>query len=81
MVKWIYRKILVVITDEEWDIKKLKDPKGKTTTGDAVVQRVHNAGYTPYAIIVRPNEDMDLNEDKIVSNRKWPQMTGSNPDI
>ena len=63
-----FRKVIVVITDEEWDIKKLQDPSGKKTTSDAVIERVHKAGYFPYAVIVRPNEDNDLNEDTIVSN-------------
>ena len=61
---------MVVITDEEWDIRKLKDPKGKVTTGNAVIKRVHDSGYQTYAIVVRPNQDQDLNEDTIVSVTK-----------
>lgn len=65
MFKSSNKKVIVVITDEEWDIKKLQDPSGKKTTSDAVIERVHKAGYFPYAVIVRPNADNDLNEDTI----------------
>ena len=35
------KRFLVVFTDEEWDLEKLKDPSGNTTTREAVIKMVH----------------------------------------
>ena len=64
----LLRKVVIAISDEEWDLKKLVDADtGKRTDRDTVCDRVHNAGYTPYAIIVRQTEDkIQESEDFIV---------------
>ena len=57
---------MIVISDEEWDIKKLQGPKGGKTDANAVCDLVHDAGYKVHAVIVRPNRDDDLIEDDIL---------------
>jgi len=57
----------VVISDEEWDIKKLQNSKGSRTDAKSVVNLLHGAGYKVHAVIVRPNRDEDLNEEEILS--------------
>jgi hypothetical protein len=60
-------KQIIVISDEEWDIRKLCGPNGGTTNREEVTALVHGAGYDVHAVIVRPNRDDDLNEDVIES--------------
>ena len=62
-----FRRVLLVIAKptEEWDIKKLKNQSGSTTTDQEVCNLIHQQGYEPYAIIVKPNrldEDNDFIE-------------------
>ena len=63
------RRVLLVIAKptEEWlrDINKLKNSSGSTTTDQEVCNLIHQQGYEPYAIIVKPNrldEDNDFIE-------------------
>ena len=49
------RRVLIVVTDEEWDIKKLKNTSGQQTDRNAVCELMHQAGYEPFAVVVRPN--------------------------
>ena len=78
------KKQIIVITDEEWDIKKLKGPNGEITTRDEVRKLVHIAGYEVHAIIVRPNRNKDLNEDVIqkltVSRERYHKVYTDNFD-
>ena len=60
------KKQVIVISDEEWDIRKLSGPEGGITNREAVTKLVHDAGYDVHAVIVRPNRDEDLNEDVIL---------------
>lgn len=79
------KKVVIAISDEEWDLKKLVDADtGKRTDRDTVCDRVHNAGYTPYAIIVRQTEEKiqeseDFIVEKFCRNKKRYQSvrTGS----
>ncbi len=58
---------MVVISDEEWDIKKLHNPEGEIATVAEVRDAVHAAGYQVHSINVRPNHDKDLNEEEILA--------------
>ena len=60
------KKVIVVISDEEWDIRNLKNVNGKKTNSAAVSKLVHDAGYEVHAIMIRPNRDSDLNEDVVI---------------
>ena len=60
------KKMIVAISDEEWDIRKLNNANGQRTNAAAVQKLVHNAGYEVHSITVRPNRAKDLNEDTIL---------------
>jgi len=63
------RRVVVIVSDEEWDVKKLANAyegEGVHSDGDQVCGKV-NELYTPMAVIVRPNEFADQNEEFIVN--------------
>ena len=60
-----FRRVLVIISDEEWDIKNLKNASGSKTTDEEVCNLIHQQGFEPYAIIVRPNRFEEQNNDFI----------------
>jgi hypothetical protein len=60
-------RVIIIVSDEEWDVKKLANAyegSGVHSDGDAIAAKV-NELYTPMAVIVRPNEFADQNEDFI----------------
>ena len=60
-----FRRILICITDEEWDIKALKNDRGQKTSREEVCKMMHQAGYEPFAVVVRPNHFGEQNNDFI----------------
>ena len=58
-------KILIAITDEEWDIKNLKNDRGQRTSREEVCKLIHQTGYEPFAVVVRPNHFGEQNNDFI----------------
>ena len=61
---------MIVISDEEWDIKSLKNPEGELATVAEIHAAVIEAGYEVHSITVRPNHHKDLNEDEILDLTK-----------
>lgn len=61
-------RILIVFSDEEWDVKHLSNAFGDGTTNGADVCSKNAENYETFACIVRPNRDADQNEDFIVGN-------------
>jgi len=62
------RTCLIVVSDEEWDIKHLKQAPefgSGTATADGVCKNVHDAFDAVHAVIVRPNRFQDQNEEFI----------------
>jgi len=59
------KRILICITDEEWDIKNLKNDRGQKTSREEVCKLIHQAGYEPFAVVVRPNHFGEQNNDFI----------------
>jgi hypothetical protein len=58
--------IIIVVSDEEWDVKKLQNAFGSgNATADSVCAAVHKAYSQLFAVIVRPNRFNDQNEDFI----------------
>jgi len=58
-------RVLIIFSDEEWDVKNLANAFGSgKATNDSVVA-VNNQNYETYACIVRPNRNADQNEDFI----------------
>jgi hypothetical protein len=58
------RQILIIISDEEWDLNGLKTPSGDAAS-DVTIARQTAANFETYPVIVRPNEIKDLNDDFI----------------
>jgi len=59
---------LIVVSDEEWDIKHLKcapEFGSGTATAEGVCKAVHGAFDSVHCVIVRPNKFQDQNEDFI----------------
>merc|ERR1711885_99633 len=59
---------LIVVSDEEWDIKHLKQAPefgSGTATADGVCKNVHDAFDAVHAVIVQPNRFQDQNEEFI----------------
>ena len=56
---------MICITDEEWDIKTLKNDRGQKTSREEVCKMMHQAGYEPFAVVVRPNHFGEQNNDFI----------------
>lgn len=61
-------RILIVFSDEEWDVKHLSNAFGAGKTDGATVCAKNAENYETFACIVRPNRDADQNEDFIVGN-------------
>jgi len=59
------KRILICITDEEWDIKALKNNRGQKTSREEVCKLMHQCGYEPFAVVVRPNHFGEQNNDFI----------------
>jgi len=62
------RTVLIVVSDEEWDVNHLVQPSefgGGKATADNVCANVHKAYADVFAVIVRPNRFKDQNEDFI----------------
>ena len=53
------------MTDQEWDINNLKNTNGQATSREEVCQLIHQSGYQPFAVIVRPNNVDEQNNDFI----------------
>ena len=60
-----FRRVLIVVTDQEWDINNLKNTNGQATSREEVCQLIHQSGYQPFAVIVRPNNLDEQNNDFI----------------
>ena len=60
-----FRRVLVCITDEEWDINNLKNKDGQVTSREEVCKFIHQTGYEPFAIVVRSNIIHERNNDFI----------------
>lgn len=58
------RQILVIISDEEWDLNGLKTPSGDAANETAIARET-STNFETYPVIVRPNEIKDLNDDFI----------------
>jgi len=58
------RQILVIISDEEWDLNGLRTPSGDAAD-DVAIARETSSKFETYPVIVRPNEIKDLNDDFI----------------
>merc|ERR1712003_345943 len=58
------RQILIIISDEEWDLNGLKTPSG-SAADDVTIARETASKFETYPVIVRPNEIKDLNDDFI----------------
>lgn len=55
--------VLIIVSDEEWDCKKLQNAFGSGITNpDLVCAAVHQKYSAVHAVIVRPNEFNDQNE-------------------
>jgi hypothetical protein len=61
-------RILIVFSDEEWDVKHLANAFGSGKTDGATVCAKNAENYETFAVIVRPNRDADQNEDFIKGN-------------
>jgi len=58
--------VIIVVSDEEWDVKKLQNAFGSgNATADSVCAAVHKAYSQLFAVVVRPNRFNDQNEDFI----------------
>jgi len=58
--------VIIVVSDEEWDVKKLQNAFGSgNATADSVCEAVHKAYSQLFAVVVRPNRFNDQNEDFI----------------
>jgi len=69
------KRYLVVFTDEEWDLDKLKDARGNTTTREAVVSMVHKAYDGVFPCILRRDHLAKVNEDFITKKLANGQRT------
>lgn len=58
------RQILIIISDEEWDLNGLRTPDG-SAANDVAIARATSSNFESYPVIVRPNEIKDLNDDFI----------------
>lgn len=61
------KRILIVFSDEEWDVKHLANAHGSGKTDADTVAAINAKNYETYAVIVRPNTDADQNEDFIIN--------------
>lgn len=64
------RTCLIVVSDEEWDIRDLKRASefgSGIATADGVCKNVHDAFDAVHAVIVRPNRFQDQNEEFITN--------------
>jgi len=61
-------RVLIIFSDEEWDVKKLDNAfgSGKATAESVASKNAEN--YETYPVIVRPNRNADQNEDFIKKN-------------
>merc|ERR1739848_858316 len=62
------QRILIVFSDEEWDVKKLANAFGSGVPDGKTVCAKNAENYETFAVIVRPNRDADQNEDFIIGN-------------
>jgi len=60
------KRILIIFSDEEWDVKHLDNSFGSGKTDANTVAAKNAENYETYACIVRPNMDADQNEDFII---------------
>merc|ERR1711937_491964 len=58
-------RVLIIFSDEEWDVKNLANAFGSGKATNYSVVAVNNQNYETYACIVRPNRNADQNEDFI----------------
>ncbi|CAG5077202.1 Oidioi.mRNA.OKI2018_I69.PAR.g8652.t1.cds [Oikopleura dioica] len=59
-------QILVIVSDEEWDLKKLQTPSGRVADRDEIATETASK-FATYPVIVRPNELADLDDDFIAN--------------
>jgi len=70
------RTCLIVVSDEEWDVKDLKKAPefgSGYATADSVAEAVHGAYDAVHMVIVRPNRFQDQNEDFIQNKMCKPR--------
>ena len=56
---------MICITDEQWDVNELKNENGENTSREEVCNLIHQSGYQPFAVVVRPNNANEQNNDFI----------------
>jgi len=59
------QRVLIIFSDEEWDVKNLDNAFGSGKATKDSVCAVNNKNYETFACIVRPNRNADQNEDFI----------------
>lgn len=71
------KKILIIISDEEWDIRNLRNVLGGRDGDRDSIVAVNRKNYTTFPVIVRPNEIKDLDDHfishKLASNPSYYQ--------